>query len=1009
MPINKVFCGTSTTDDLLTAVNALIDQGQTNLDTIQQLLLDLSALETQVGQIDIDLDTEVARLDGDLSSLETSLTNLINANTAAIQSNDSDIAGLRTDVDSNTSDIAGLRSDTDANTAAISNNSSAIASNAAAIQSNDSDIAGLRTDTDTNTSNISGLRSDVDTLYPWAMRKVEFEAIRAANNEEYAANGFVYFGKHRDFGNDFEAINEGLYTYTLGVDRLFLGRSSSVSNTEGESKEDLPVLLMGGVTTQLIAISASDVYGAMVKLPPAEDGTRTYDSATDASVIHATPALAFAAETATNKVVTDRVDMWGFEAFLREITDSDPFVYKNGLIQSLATDINGVGTVSDYVQPITYFAWYEGDTASRGLGVNWQTATESQRIAIARDPKNNIYFDDSTGKFYQWCVRGRSFAGAGNGDWLNVESQSTVGCRFDLNSSTLVKIQGPADNTENTAYADHTSRLENPNPQIGAFTARNDSNGAIDGESYFYVADTITRLNTGGHHPSFNPLGTRGFSNQDGTSSLEWHQSGARKPITRSDCFDYAEEGSGYPYTTGKVFGTIVGVAGAIVGGDVRSGRPDGRYYDAIYASGQGGVCRDMRYSAWGLTAEDFAEQDLKIKSGEYRGRERLPFSLPIVVGENSLTTYISLGNTKPEWWDVAELGTGPTKSKNISDMFLTNPSTGEKLYVTMTGYTESSNIGWFLRLSKTQYDASSGSNQFHNLTAGDVLILQTQGSESLCKTSIAGEYVHTEIIGDPANIILCDDLKDGWVGGWNPEIPNNQTTKVLWTKPVDEVPPVGSVLITDNNGGTWSSGTVTAWFNPFTNSSNQLVLNLDRIIVAFYKTKAKMTTLENNGVVYGGYKGIGSVFYTSYFDEEFGSLLGYSLTGKVLIQGSGALAIGTSEMESKVLNKVGRIASDSTGSIYPDNTHSPLLLAPPTHNSPAFKALDYNVVDKQQGFINYAYTELTYDTTAGDWGDDGKINISDYETTMLDENGNTVLVGTARCVEPLGWIKNDK
>ncbi|WP_289075901.1 hypothetical protein, partial [uncultured Pseudoalteromonas sp.] len=32
--------------------------------------------------------------------------------------------------------------------------------------------------------------------YPWAMRKVEFEARRAANNEKFAASGFVHFGQH---------------------------------------------------------------------------------------------------------------------------------------------------------------------------------------------------------------------------------------------------------------------------------------------------------------------------------------------------------------------------------------------------------------------------------------------------------------------------------------------------------------------------------------------------------------------------------------------------------------------------------------------------------------------------------------------------------------------------------------------------------------------------------------------------------------------------------------------
>ena len=37
------------------------------------------------------------------------------------------------------------------------------------------------------------------------------------------------------------------------------------------------------------------------------------------------------------------------------------------------------------------------------------------------------------------------------------------------------------------------------------------------------------------------------------------------------------------------------------------------------------------------------------------------------------------------------------------------------------------------------------------------------------------------------------------------------------------------------------------------------------------------------------------------------------------------------------------------------------------------------------------------------------KIYVVDNQTTMLDENGKPVVAGTARIVEPLGWLKNDK
>ena len=265
--------------------------------------------------------------------------------------------------------------------------------------------------------------------YPWAMRKVEFEARRQQNLEKFAASGFVHFGNHYHSPPFYNNINEGLWT-DLTLPNILISGPAGHGASHGKSSSKAAVISIAGVNTNVENLSSTNEKQSFFKFPPAENGTRTYDSATGISVRHATPVIAFASETETNKVVTERVDMWGFEAFLREINDADPFVYDNGLIQSQATNINGVATTDDNARPITYFAWYEGDDASRGRGVNWQTATEAQRMAIASDPANNIYFDDETGKFYQWCIRGRSFAGAGNGDWFGLTSVGVTALQF---------------------------------------------------------------------------------------------------------------------------------------------------------------------------------------------------------------------------------------------------------------------------------------------------------------------------------------------------------------------------------------------------------------------------------------------------------------------------------------------------------------------------------------------------------------------------------------------------
>lgn len=865
---------------------------------------------------------------------------------------------------------------------------------------------------------------------PWAMRKVEFEAMRAANNDEFAASGFAHLGKHADTVAT-PPINEGMFTRSEGnftqtwqANKLWLGRVDSYAT--GVSKEDYPMLNIAGVLIDLFSSNGSqnpyDGASFIVKLPPEEDGTRTYESGASGgtSVIHATPALAFASETDTNKVVTDRVDMWSFEVFLREINDSDPFIYGKGLIQSEVLNVNGISTVLDTVRPIEYFAWFEGDTTSRGRGVNWQTATEAQRIAIASDPKNNIYFDDATGKFYQWCIRGRSFAGKGNGDWHVLDiTPSSSGPQFDTSKSNNTRIRAQGVTNNDAAYNENTGldyaqvfvdpnvdfAGENRSTDRGIRVLRDHPNNydkAVDNQCYLYICGTVPRLNKGAYHPSFNPLGAAKTAIA-GEGHLLWNHSANDKLIDRASCFKKWDNVWGYS-------GGSISIGIPSDNTQQGAGRPDLRFYDAIYASGQGGVCRDMRYPASGLTAEDFAEADLKIKSGEYRGREVLSITkfIPETVTVGGAALY-EPGNAGGSVTFPTSNSDNPrdTDSSVLNNLKATHwllaGDNGETMVIKRVSQQVDS-VRWpFSTNSVYLYGSGVITSEFnYKFPIGTKLWI---GAMYPSRISVAGEYTHTEVIGDPADILLCDDLKEGWLGSWNGFIPDGSSywSSMELSRPTD----VSSLtrVYTNDNGVTWSATSIA--INPTTNAPTvNDAPAVGRVEIWNYETKARMTTPQINGVVYGGYKGIGSVFYTSYFDSEFGALLGYSLTGKILTQGGGALAIGTAEMQSKVLNKAGRIAGSPTGSIYPDNTHTPISLAPPTENSsPAFKALNYNVAVKQQGFIHYAYTQLTYDATAGDWGDDGVIHPADNQTTMPDENGHTNLVGMAQCVEPIGWI----
>lgn len=852
--------------------------------------------------------------------------------------------------------------------------------------------------------------AEIDAIhpFPWAMRKVDFEAMRAANNEKYAASGFVHFGKAYSAGTNGIPINEGLWARiaTDNINTLRIGNNPVSSSIVGISKEYSGILNIAGVITDIASLG-SNSYITYIKFPSAEDGTRIYDSTTGLSVVHATPALAFAAETATNKVVTDRVDMWGFEAFLREINDFDPFVYKNGLIQSSAIDIDGVATVDDNVRPDTYFAWYKGDTTSRGKGVNWQTATESQRSAIASDLKNNIYFDDSTGKFYQWCVRGRSFAGPGNGDWQSLD-KGFVANALAYDSFNRVSVLGNKDSTAdgkslvistrphyygNSATNSVTKRSEGGFIPFGTSDALN---YAPQGECHFLVCGTVNRLNQGVYHPSFNPLGSGGMYNKTLGTHIKWHQ----KPnffVNKSSCFQWGDN------VLDSEIIELSTLRGSIAGETIRNGRPDGRFYDVIYADGFGGVCRDMRYSANGLTTEDFKEADLKLHNGEYRGVETLttPLKKSIQVAPSSSLIYFDREGIRPDFY---------TSLLAIESVYVRVVSNSGATF--RTGYENFDNGDWYemepvLSSSNTVLRKKGGAVQI--VATGnssdlviDVLIVGTSAGyfPSGISNPIASNQLHAEVIGHPSKIMLCNDLKDGWIGSYNPTLPEGVIKSYKLNRPVIDIRPIK--YQTNDQGITWGEYNIATVeiTNDYTSSS----IGMDYVAIIFYETKSRMVKNTSNTKVYEGAKGIGDVSLLSFYAKTWGVDLAYSCISKVLTNDSSTKASERLPVVRYGLRPSGELDHTVVRRIMHENLENFVA-----STSPAVKALTYNSSSENMGILKCIYKELKYDDAAADWGDDNTLHIINNQGTLLDDNGETVIIGLAECVEPLGWLKNDK
>lgn len=774
-----------------------------------------------------------------------------------------------------------------------------------------------------------------------------FDLVRDQNNEEFAASGIVHFGKHGGGSGD-NPVNEGLYTNPALANHFRLGRPAN-QKPAGNSKTTYPVINIAGVTTDIIA-GHSAFSHFDVKFPAAPDGTVTYDKSNGEVKKHPDSATAFGyagIDPVNREVVTNRVDMWGFEAFLEEVSQANPFVYPNGLIQSQATTMDGIATAAS-ARPVTYYAAFDGDTTSKGKGLNFFALSAANQKKVLSNPKHNLYYLDD-GRLVQWRLRQRTIAGV-NGDWLRIESNKAG--TLAITSLLTVKPQGDSDVVSTGTYNDTSAT------PTGHYVS---SNAAISvkGECYFLACGTVSGLNSGFYHPSFNRSGAKRASDDK-----YWYNT-AISFTSKADCFNPAK---------------LLASSGSIASG--KSGRPDGRYYDAIYADGAGGVCRDMRYSANGLTPVDFYNADLRVEAGEYRGFEKVLTSNIIkfnLYGSSGSITYASFAQAAghnllgESGGLVFHNGYAYKLSKHGNDLWV--------------------RLNRFIGGTPTAGDYSADidlAKPFVFIPAAETdldQVLLSPPSASLETISVGGSFLQTDVAGDPNDIIQIAELENGWTGSWIGVIPDGVTRIPLTRKRIDS----GFLKYTNtsNLGGTWVVSDTA--FDPVTNDTAPLAVGL--VALAQYQAFAKQTESANNAPVYGEMPA--SISVGNDYRSEYGSVFRESLG--VLDKNNSGISHGE--------NSVTFILADNTYRLLSGVEHAGIKLGSPANSSGAVKSLGYNVNINQQGVKQYAATELKFDGT--DWGDDGKVTIVDGESTKTDDNGNTVKVVTHKLKEPIGWIKN--
>jgi hypothetical protein len=706
----------------------------------------------------------------------------------------------------------------------------------------------------------------------------------------------------------------------------------------------------------------------------------------------------FTIRRATEEVVIDRHDMFGGEFFLEEVSVTNPYVYPRGMIQSQAATFEGVTTVRSN-RPDSYYAVFDGDITSAGLGVDFFALTDTEKQTIVSNPVHNIYILDD-GRLVQWRMRQRTIAGAGNGDWEETNHWGQSSLRFDTN--TEVAIQGNTDvcppfikgwDEEGGVFVSYarTAQFELGLNNVGVYHGLQNGSytpRAVNGECYFHVWGVVRRLNQGAYHPSFNPLGARRCNSANTYSTgAEWYATSDDViPLTSTSvCFRQLDQNTntteaGAAQTTGYIS------SGA-------TGRDDGRFYDAIYAGGDGGV-NDHRLSAWDMSSKEEASKVFqKVVNGTYRGEEEVPYTWI----DANVTQSATIGATS------FSVSANPVNNYHVGDIVsLYDVTTGDVSVTTVV-----TNVSPSVVDVRDTFDRLAGNSH--------VVVTSSQ-----LTSSVSGEFDMLDVMGGPTEILAEPDLASGWQGGWIPVVP---TTGVALDYPATRKAfNTPSQIYRPDSSSAWVyDATLPNGWSANKNTREGITYPSTSIAIWQYTAFAKQTKESTVKSVLNGSQGIGTVFATKYSPTDQGCLLAESLMGKVPTDSTTSLAprIFEANVSRIGINNTNGIIS--SGGSFGAFEHTQIDLATPQYNpNAAVKTLWYQSADNQQVSLNFAWNELVYNsggTVGNEWGDttaattytnaSGSINIVDGTSTYTNLNGDTCLRGTATLSKPIGYSRN--
>lgn len=818
---------------------------------------------------------------------------------------------------------------------------------------------------------LNQLKSEIELSNPYAkaMNEVEFEAIRQANKAKFKVSGFLSSGKHyKRTGYATENINEGLFCVQADgyQNSLCLGTVESGVYSVGDSETYQAQLIADGNIINLHQNIAGSYTEAMrIKLPPAPNGKKTYDSSNGNVVEHSTPELAFAAETNTNKVILSRV-CYAFVELWYEKINYRGVVFPNGDVQYNLASWRGIPLTK--TTPQSYSAHDTWDSETHGYSAVWEDLTPEQRDVFLSDTDCKI-FKLANGELMQLRRRMRVVEGFDN-NVKNLSFDNLLSNYYPFLSTRYIMQQGKQSVPFSSNQPSHAYMSDDTGTYTGQdgthtgilFGHNTGANASTDYKwlNYLIPVAIITQLNDGVWHPVYNPLGTSRPRNDANNGNTAWF--GQTHIASALDCFTTRST----PASTKAFFGNVYG-----------SGRYDDyRFFDVTYA----GLVQDMRLMVNKSSNRDLLKQGIqKAIAGELRGRQTLPYTW---CGKITIvsTPVFSDGYTK---------FIGATTTSQIPKKRASQYTPTQKFLA----YVKSPVSGNWYELSHVFCEDLGSGTTYLNNKYGDMrsefAISETTQLEVIISDYeiLKAEFDSLPCIGlIGGHAQLSATFPDGVVGQWLPQEPNGATAKYFYPRKAQSV---DNRVYTSDSGASWQLAT--APLNDVENSLDGHPYASNHVQLVHFTSLSDFTESAINSL---NQVEFGDVFCGAHNLLSVGNRLQGSVTGKIGVDNT-SNSRGLLPLSFYLLENGGF----SLNAFYAPK-HGALPLDTPSSNSPAFKTLFSLVEDKGLLYLQFNSVELAFDGT--DWGDDGVINIAS-NVLKTDLNNNLVTVSNHRSIFPIG------